>query len=446
METARASRGRIQIVLVPGFAGFDALGQLHYYADVTPVFREWAAEWAGRGGAHPVLHYFDNLPTAGVATRSARLRDWIAKRIARGELQEGDRLALVGHSTGGLDVRQLVWNLARRPGEEIPIDGSRGAAYTVRAREVLEQIQRMVFLSVPQWGTNLADWVRDHAAARMALIADLRGAIAARDVPLAGQLERWAAGNAAAFTRSELFLAVKDALAEMDVRPGADPTAVAAALEARSEVELWLRYVWADFAAIDDLAVAPGQDRATPARFDADTRRRELDAWAGHGILSRSYATVGSRAFQFERGVPAPAWKLLNPFTWAEPDGGAAGAPRTDLVYRMSYRACAGGPFGIPGGGATAAATRFDTGQLQELEVWDNDGIVNTASMLWPEGSATRLVAGDHGDIIGHYRLVEAAGAGPRVHHTYDLLGSGSGFGEETFRAVWRDVFEFCAS
>ncbi len=447
MATTRSTTHRTQVVLVPGFAGFDALGQLHYYADVTPIFRDWARGWAaGAGnGAHPVLHYFDNLPTAGVATRAARLRDWLVKRVARGELQRRDRLALVAHSTGGLDIRQLVWDLVQRPDEVIPVDGAAGEACTVRARDVLGLLKRIVFLSVPQRGTNFASWVRAHGAARKALVADLRGAVAARDVPLVAQLQAWGARNAASLMRSELFLAIQDALTEMDPRASDDPKRVAAALEAWAEVELWLRYIWSDFAAIDDLVVGEDGDGATPARFDASTRKRETDGWETHGIETRSYATVGSRAFNLEHGVRAPQWRLLNPSTWAEPDGSATASPKTDVVYRMSYRACAGGPFEIPGGAATATATRFDSGEAQELEVWDNDGIVNTASMLWPDGPATRLVAGDHADVIGHFRRVKAVQPAAREYHTYDLLGSASGFREETFEAVWREVFEFCA-
>jgi len=81
----------------------------------------------------------------------------------------------------------------------------------------------------------------------------------------------------------------------------------------------------------------------------------------------------------------------------------------------------------------------------QPLEIWDNDGIVNTAAMLWPDGLDTRLVRADHGDIIGHYRLVQAIG-GAREYHTYDLLRSDSGFTDAQFSAVWQDVFSFCAA
>ncbi len=91
---------RVHIVLVPGFGGFDALGQLEYYSGVTPLFRDWQDHRAA-GAPRVVLHYFDVLPTAGVATRATGLQAYLAKRVARGELAAGDIVALVGHSTGG---------------------------------------------------------------------------------------------------------------------------------------------------------------------------------------------------------------------------------------------------------------------------------------------------------------------------------------------------------
>ena len=32
---------RCHIVLVPGFGGFDALGQVEYYAGITRLFQQW---------------------------------------------------------------------------------------------------------------------------------------------------------------------------------------------------------------------------------------------------------------------------------------------------------------------------------------------------------------------------------------------------------------------
>jgi hypothetical protein len=63
--------------------------------------------------------------------------------------------------------------------------------------------------------------------------------------------------------------------------------------------------------------------------------------------------------------------------------------------------------------------------------------------MLWPEGENV-LVAADHMDIVGHYKLIEAANGGGRRFQAYDLLKSDSGFGSDTFKAVWREILGFC--
>src|SRR5271157_3128597 len=118
---SRSTEGRVHIVLVPGFAGFDALGQLEYYAGVTPQFNKWKEVPANRK-QHVVLHYFDNFPTAAVKTRATLLGEYLAKRVARGEFVTGDSLALVGHSTGGLDIRKLLWDWHHKPKHPYRVD------------------------------------------------------------------------------------------------------------------------------------------------------------------------------------------------------------------------------------------------------------------------------------------------------------------------------------
>jgi hypothetical protein len=213
-------------------------------------------------------------------------------------------------------------------------------------------------------------------------------------------------------------------------------------------VELWLRHMAWDFAAIDDLAASsrPQPDGETPARFDLETRNREIESWKQFSIETRSYATVGRRPFKFQHAAPVPEWKLLRSRGAAEPELNAEALENTDAIYRMCYRACAGGPFALPNGDGTTRARRLDSTGHEEIEVWDNDGIANTASMLWPDGPDTRLVHADHGDIIGHYRRIEAVQPSARQFHTYDLLRSGSGFSEPEFKKVWTEVFEFCVS
>ena len=78
------------------------------------------------------------------------------------------------------------------------------------------------------------------------------------------------------------------------------------------------------------------------------------------------------------------------------------------------------------------------------IALWDNDGIVNTASMLWPRGDNV-LVHADHMDIVGQYRPVKATPGEGRTYQAYDLQKSDSGFGDDSFTQVWKEIFDFCA-
>jgi hypothetical protein len=446
----RSPSPRTHIVLVPGFAGFDALGQMEYYAGVTPIFRAWQQN-------HPaaVLHYFDNFPTAAVKTRAQRLRNYLAKRIARGEFVAGDPIALVGHSTAGLDIRQLVMDLAAAEkcpdGCSYAVDGTYGTKFTVTPSEILGRIHRVVFLSVPHFGTNIADWVRLHAPGRYAVIAELRAAVTTSQIPLLDQLQSWLTGALAQFSNLDLFYAVQDALAEAQPPVKADAMRRLSAQEDASQLALYLRHIFTDFAAINDLSAEPYEGRATsPAHFDAATRAQELQAWKDHGISAYSYATLGSRPFRFDLQNAAPRWELIKPWTYPEITPSTNARFGADIVYRAVYRACAGGPFEYPDLDMSKPPVLVDAkGVKHEIAIWDNDGIVNTASMIWdnpkPHSGDIVLVQADHADIIGHFNreLCPHPDCG-RKYDVYDLLKSGSGFDSTKFAAVWKGVFGYC--
>jgi triacylglycerol lipase len=434
---------RCHIVLVPGFGGFDALGRVNYYAGITGLLQQWTA-------AYPqpdvVLHYFDNLPTAAVITRAQRLRQYLAKRMARGEIRSQDVIVLVGHSTGGLDIRQLICDLHDRNNEEILVDGG----LPVEAETLRRCIKRVVFLSVPHWGTNIAEWVYNRAALRKIVIADLRAAFAGSQVWLLDRIEAGVAGNAAALTDADVLLALRDTLTEANDDWSRDPSRIADALEAASELELYFREMGRDFHVIDDLTPEAHPNEPSPAHFGPDQRADELKLWAKPLIRTLSYATVGGRAFQFDSGSPAPAFNLTNPFE----DLGvvrACGTSRdTDISYRLCYRACAGGPLTLPKGAGRIGRV-LGPRPPEPLELWDNDGIVNTVSMLWPLDENV-LVQADHLDIVGHFRLAPAPKASqpagpqpPRVYQSYDTLRSSPKFKATTFEAVWNEIFCFAA-
>ena len=264
---------RYHIVLVPGFGGFDAIGQVQYYTGVTSLFQTW------RNSTPAVLHYFDNLPTAAVRTRAKRLCAFLAKRMVRGQFLEGDKVVLVGHSTGGLDIRQLMRDL--HDCRDLPVYADGGTSVT--GRGIRSRIDTVVFLSVPHWGTNIADWVHSHPAWRRLIIAELRAAIAGSQVYLVDNIEARITGGIASFTDTDLLLAVKDALTEANENYGArSPSRTADAQEAASELALYLRHASSDFATIDDLtSQAHDSKQKSPAHWDEDERKRELELWRG---------------------------------------------------------------------------------------------------------------------------------------------------------------------
>jgi triacylglycerol lipase len=423
---------RVHIVLVPGFGGFDALGQLEYYAGITPLLQSMKA-------LDTVLHYFDNFPTAAVITRAARLRSYLAKRLARGEISNSDEIALVGHSTGGLDIRCLLSDLQDRKPPVI-VDG--GAQ--IDSSQILDLVRRVVFLSVPHWGTNIADWVRDHGVWREAAVAELRAAVAGSQVPPVNRIEDVITGMAASLTGAGLLRAIQDCLTESDEyygNPGPDRTAEAQ--EAASQLALYLRHMASNFRAIDDLTSHPSARSASPAHFSLKKRRQENEMWKDRRIQTLSYITLGKRPFRFDPKRPAPPLQLAKPWTYPEVTKDRALSSGTDMFYRAGYRACAGGPFTHPA--LTATIRRQLNGTpAGEIALWDNDGIVNTLSMLWPEGDNV-LVRADHMDIVGHYIPVRAIPGGGRAYRAYDLLKSGSGFDGRIFRQVWTEIFTFCA-
>ena len=439
-ESGSLSGTRCHIVLIPGFGGFDALGRVEYYAGITRLFQQWK---------HPssavVLHYFDNLPTAAVATRALRLRRYLAKRMARGEILKTDKIVLVGHSTGGLDIRQLIWDLHKRENRFVCVDG--GCSITAEA--IRNCLDGVVFLSVPHWGTNVADWVYSHSVLRKTVIADLRVAFAGSQVYLLDKVEAGIAGGAASLTGAELLLALRDALTEANDRLGApDPSRIAEAQEAASELELYFRQMASDFLVINDLTSQPHRGGRSPAHFTVRERKSELALWnQAPTIRVLSYATVGGRPFSFPSGsgCPAPTFELTSPCAYREVATGHGRSAGTDISYRLCYRACAGGPLRWPKLSGTVVRV-LGPPSPQPLELWDNDGIVNTVSMLWPGGNT--LVQADHLDIVGHYRLEPApqpVEGGPRVYQSYDSLKSAPLFTSEIFEDVWKEIFLFSA-
>jgi hypothetical protein len=449
-------------VFVPGFGGFDALGEIEYYAGVTDMFQAWCArQRADVWGDRVVAHFFDTLPTAGVTTRARLMREYLTSRAKRHEFRVGvDRIALIAHSTACLDVRQLLRDL----------DGLRRAPTSQRGQEaksrehiegeeLLTLISRVVFLSAPNRGTNIADWVQRLPVSARALVLTLVSSLAdGLDFPglvVTRQTLPWLldsvsglllAGMRKVGGASGFLQAFEDLGKEVSRIRDPDPWVAANSRIALSKLQLWLDQAEADFLAIDDLAcTAPAQlspYASDLARVSEAERARESARWQADEIEVRSYATRAPSPF---RTPPRRADRLASlPEVMSRLVRRSGDPVGSDAPYRLVHAACASGPFRL----VEQYATDFVTRQRERIAAADNDGIVNTGSMLWPNGEATLLVQADHGDIIGHFEEGRAVGsqAELRARVRYDIFGSRSGFGRAQFEAVWFDILSFCAS
>jgi hypothetical protein len=459
---AASALGRLHLVFVPGFGGFDALGELEYYAGTTDAFQAFCeSERSDAWGSRVVVHYFDTLPTAGVRTRARLLCEYLTGRAKRHEFHVGeDRIALIAHSTGCLDVRQMLCDLdARRnlPTSRRGVDAN--AREHIEGEQLLGLISRVVFLSAPQRGTNIADWVRNQPnsarslmlslVAKLADGLDFPGLIAARkSMPwLLEAVSRVTLGTLRSVGGPAGFLqAFEDLGREVSKIRHRDPWVAANSRIALAKVQLWLDQAEADFLAIDDLACEPparaGEFDCDLARRSEAARAREKERWQADGIVVRSYATRGPSP------LPAPTGPTSRLAPWPKVLRSLRPRPGerkgTDAPYRIVHTACATGPFSL----VEDRATDFFTGKTEIIKATDNDGAVNTGSMLWPNGADTLLIDADHGDIIGHFEEGFATGsqAELRTRVRYDIFGSAAGFDRARFEAVWFDIFKFCAT
>ncbi|MAQ19435.1 MAG: triacylglycerol lipase [Sandaracinus sp.] len=126
-----------QVVLIPGFFGFEALGELRYFAGVA---RTLESALKARGLDADVVE-LPTLPTASIRHRAASVLDRVGALVAR----TTGPLHLIGHSTGGLDAR-----LALAPTASLPSEQAQKA--------IFERVQTVVTVSTPHLGTPLASF------------------------------------------------------------------------------------------------------------------------------------------------------------------------------------------------------------------------------------------------------------------------------------------------
>jgi hypothetical protein len=344
-------RAADQVLLVPGFFGFGTFGRegrphIVYFDHVIRAME--AARPALRGRI--LVH--EPPPMGSLEARVRSLHDAVLQRLG-GALVGGataarsPRIHLIGHSTGGVDVRLLANPRFRFRGEDPRL-----------RRRLLGHLGTVVTISAPQHGTPIA---RSFMSGFPRLL--LEGLAVATIMSRAGRLTQrlgWP-GIGLAYT---LFEAVRPRRGPfIDLLTGMDE-------ETARQVERFRGMVLADTRILQDLA---------PERM---------------AVLNERLGDRGARLVEIVTVGPRPS--LLS--------GGFRHLDRR-AVYALCYAGAARGDFrpqGFPKGAWIAARAPGTERQAVEDAPRANDGIVPASSQTL-SGHAARIVLADHLDVVGHF-------------------------------------------
>ncbi len=336
-----------RIYLIPGFFGFNKLGNATYFRGVKQMLE---AELRERG-LSATIHVCGTQPSASLRRRARSLLEEIEQTGGA----TADRIHLVGHSMGGLDARLLATpNLKLR-------DGWNEAWLGPRIRSVIT-------LSTPHYGTPIASFFNTmygrnllYALTVLATQTGVRHALyfVARMLAIPGRLED--------------LLGMKDAAVRIvphDVLDGLTPD---------QNADLWafLGRVAEDQGAIVQL---------TPEAMDLFNL----------AVVDRP----GTRYVSFLSAAPPPQKAVRTA------DLLSVSGPPTMAIYALAHTLASRDrpnyPYPAPSGDALQLIrTKFNF----RVDERTNDGIVPTLSQIWGEvGGAHK---GDHLDVVGQYARSE---------------------------------------
>lgn len=365
------------IYLVPGFLGFENIGRLTYFGHVVRFLRERLTAL----GLEPRIHIVRTSPTASLPDRAARVAEVIDATARRG----GAPLHLIGHSSGGLDVRLLT-----APGVGLPT--------ALDLERLTARVRTVVTVSTPHHGTPIASFFTTLQGQQLMQLLSLSTiyVLTFGHLPVAALL--WMGSF---FVRFGGLVAGSELLDELfaklleDFTPGR-----------RRSVGKLLRDVVRDQALM--LQLTPEAMEV----FNASVLQRP-------GI--RYGAVVGQAA---PPSLRATLHAGIDP-----------AAQVTHALYGALYKLIEAAPLRVsPQLAAVQVRVLRRTYGTMPSPV-ANDGIVPTISQAW--GQIIHAAVADHLDVVGHFRDAELDP--PHI----DWLVSGSGFDRRRFEALWADVAQF---
>jgi hypothetical protein len=368
------SRSRHHIVLVPGLFGFAKLGGFDYFTHVEEAL---ASRFLARGADCEFVSV-SSPPTGSIVHRTQVLMD----AIQQGCSDDVGAIHLVGHSTGGLDVRLLA-SPTTQPG--LP--------------DWFDRVRTATSISTPHYGTPLAYFFTTMAGTRLleALSLLTYMTLQAGGPPLTALTPVIAAlgrvDEALGF-ESSVLERVTDLLLSFLGDQG------------RTEVREWFDEIRSDQGAIIQL---------TPESMDIFNAAVEDNPDVRYGcVATRMPPPVPARLL---KNLRSP----INALSAAIFSTLYVGAGRTSKVYP-------------PPGPAPEVRDYLEQKLGLELDHSLNDGLVPTTSMIW--GELLWSGTADHLDVLGHFQ-------GERDSSHTDWMVSGAGFREDDFDEVMDAVAEF---
>lgn len=369
----------IQIYLIPGFFGFTNFGRLVYFTHVSDALERELRQL----GFEPTIRALKVPPTASLRTRSGLAAAQIAESLAADD--PGGPIALVGHSSGGLDARLIA-----SPGVDLEVDADLEA--------LASRVTAVVSVCSPHLGTPLASLFNSLLGQKLLQLLSLLtvGILREAHLPLS-LVARIGAALARARLPGGKTEAVLDHLHEELL--GLIPT------DERDEIGTFFEQVGQDQSLMGQITLA-GADLLAASAGDRETARYG-------SVVARAPRPSLRNQLAISRRLEVQAGYML--YRWLHRAAGDAGlrSPRLDRDQLAALRAAFSR---VPGGD-------------------ESDAIVPTLSQV--HGRLVWCGAADHLDVIGHFHSPRTTPA----HH--DWLMTGADFDVSTFADLWRRVARF---
>ena len=398
------------VFLLPGFLGFDQLNDFHYFSDRAEGALR-AALLARTGREIPVLP-LATLPTSSLVDRQKDLRARIVGWLRRDELRQVKRIHLVGHSTGGVDAWLLLCSKplihSVHAGRPSRFDGT----WDDEFRKAHAKLRGAVTLSAPFQGATITQ------TDALQLFAELPRGVLTH------------ASGALVMARAALLLARRV------TRRGTGPSDVAVNLivDGRGTCR-FLAEVCRSRELVTDLLPASMKQLMQHAPFPTGP----------HAPTVACFASVGPRPEKPYRERPCvPGERGARSFYRLCHDQ-VSGAVDPDFEQQVAANLAEMNHAGVQVFGRAHAHGR-------PLTASDNDGIVNTGSMLPSRGGRLAgLMVADHADVIGHYpRLRDNPEAPPQKPQwkvdDEGLFDSDAAFDDHDFFTLYGAVAEALAA